>query len=384
MNLLEHDQNSNDNDWREDIKSGADAMDEEIEETAESGPAREKKEPQKDKKPLTTPILLGVIVILLVCIIVLLLLMPTRQKQTSAQTEAEQIQQNITDYAKEQKDSDAATQVPEAAIVVEPENGEQESGQLSEDETEKEVSGNDTQEKEKTAVVIDIEDENDVSYTKEFILNEALPYFEDNNHEAIRDLAHLRRYVKLSAGLKGTQNYYYKGDVNSEGKPHGKGLAIYADNSYYYGDWSNGAREGDGRWFRFYINEKSKRNAKGKYTLHSYAGQWKNDLPNGEGAEHYDVDISKLEGKERILQNVVGTFTDGLYDGEMFANTVDYTGNVEEWDGTAEQGVFTLWKEMSAIGECSVWKKRNENDTYMDIDKRENKNQGIRELLKTE
>lgn len=384
MNLLEHDKNSKDNDWREDIKSGADSMDEEIEETVESDPAEEKGQSPKGKKSLTTPILLGIIVILLICIIVLLLLMPTRQKQTSTQTDVEQIQQNIADYAKEQKENDAVAQVPEDAIVVEQENTEQETEQLSKEEPEKEVSGNETQENDKTAIVIDIEDENDISYTKEFILNEALPYFEDNNQKAIWDLAHLKRYVKLSAGLKGTQNYYYLGDVNSEGKPDGKGLAIYADNSYYYGEWSNGVKEGDGRWFRFYINQKNKRNAMGKYMMHSYAGQWKNDLPNGEGAEHYDVDISKLAVRERILQNVVGTFTDGLYDGEMYANTVDYTGNVEEWDGTATQGVFTLWRDMSAIGECSVWKKRNENDMYMDIDKLENKNQGMRELLKSE
>ena len=39
----------------------------------------------------------------------------------------------------------------------------------------------------KTAIIVDIEDENDVSYTKEFIMNEMMPYFADNNLDAIWD-----------------------------------------------------------------------------------------------------------------------------------------------------------------------------------------------------
>ena len=234
----------------------------------------------------------------------------------------------------------------------------------------------------KTAVVVDIEDENDEAYTKEFILNEALPYFADNNQDAIWDLAHLKRYVKLSKELEGSGKFYYQGDVDGDGRPNGKGLAIYEKNSYYYGEWSHGVRSGQGNWFRFYISQKNKTNAMGKYMAHSYSGQWADDLPNGDGAEHYEVDISRLERHTRILQNVVGNFTDGLYDGDMYANTVDYIGNVEEWNGVANQGVFTLWRDMSAIGECSVWQNRDDTSLCMDIDKSENKNQGMRELLK--
>ena len=84
------------------------------------------------------------------------------------------------------------------------------------------------------------------------------------------------------------------------------------------------------------------------------------------------------------MQNVIGNFTNALYDGDMYANTVDYTGNVEEWSGMTKNGVFTLWRDMSAIGECSVWQKTEDTSVYMDIDKSQNKNQGIRELLKIE
>ena len=131
--------------------------------------------------------------------------------------------------------------------------------------------------------MVDVEDESDVSYSKEYILNEALPYFQDNNQDAIWDLAHLKRYVKLSGELKNTGSYYYTGDVNTDGTPHGNGLAIYEDNCYYYGQWENGVRSGEGRWFHFYIGVKDQSNAMGKYMAHSYSGSWKNNLPDGSG-----------------------------------------------------------------------------------------------------
>lgn len=140
-------------------------------------------------------------------------------------------------------------------------------------------------------------------------------------------------------------------------------------------------RSGDGRWWRFYIDDIGAKTTKKKFQSHSYSGAWSNDLPNGQGSEHYDVDISQLSSKDRVIQNVVGNFTNGLYDGEMYANTIDYTGNVEEWGGTAHQGVLDLWRDMSSIGECSVWQNKQDNDLYLDIDKSENKNQGMRELL---
>jgi hypothetical protein len=288
---------------------------------------------------------------------------------------AQDLEQSITEYAQAQKQQELemGDKVSDTGSLdaITGEEG------LADTDAELEASDND-----KTAIVVDVEDESDVSYTKEYILNEALPYFADNNQDAIWDLVHLKRYVKLSAELENTNSYYYQGDVDTDGKPNGKGLAIYEQNSYYYGEWSHGVRSGQGTWFRFYIGMNNKQNVMGKYTAHSYSGEWADNLPNGQGAEHFEVDIEKLLAHERILQNVVGNFTDGLYDGDLYANTVDYIGNVEEWDGVAKKGVFELWRDMSAIGECSVWRKKDDTSVCMDIDKSENKNQGIGELLK--
>ena len=324
------------------------------------------------QKAVTTRVLLGIIAVLLIFILVLLTIVVSSRKNRQEETDSD-LQQTITDYAKEQQEME------EQVLSEEEKKPAVEQTVPEETEEEEPVSADN----EKTAIVVDVEDENDEAYTKEFILKEAYPYFADNKQDAIWDLAHLKRYVKLSKGLEGTGDYYYQGDVDGEGKPHGKGLAIYEKNSYYFGDWSHGVRSGKGTWFRFYINQKNKNNAMGVYMSHIYSGDWADNLPNGEGAEHYDVDISKLTStKGRMLQNVVGPFKNGLYNGDMYANTVDYIGTVQEWDGIAQEGVFTLWRDMSAIGECSVWRNKDDHSLCLDIDKSENKNQGIRELLK--
>ena len=335
------------------------------------------------QKAVTTRVLLGIIAVLLIFILVLLTIVVSSRKNRQEETDSD-LQQTITDYAKEQQEMEEQVLSEEekkpAVEQTVPEETEEEEEEESEPEEEEEPVSADN---EKTAIVVDVEDENDEAYTKEFILKEAYPYFADNKQDAIWDLAHLKRYVKLSKGLEGTGDYYYQGDVDGEGKPHGKGLAIYEKNSYYFGDWSHGVRSGKGTWFRFYINQKNKNNAMGVYMSHTYSGDWADNLPNGEGAEHYDVDISKLTStKGRMLQNVVGPFKNGLYNGDMYANTVDYIGTVQEWDGIAQEGVFTLWRDMSAIGECSVWRNKDDHSLCLDIDKSENKNQGIRELLK--
>ncbi len=333
------------------------------------------------QKPATTKILLGIIAVLLICILVLLsITIAGRRKESSEETD---LQQAITDYASEQQELEEQVLENGDTSVKEEEQTEEEPEEEDEEEPEEGTEESGAAEDDKTAVVVDIEDESDEAYTKEFILKEAYPFFEDNDQDAIWDLAHLKRYVKLSKGLEGTGEYYYQGGVDGEGKPDGTGLAIYEDNSYYFGEWSHGERSGQGTWYRYYINQKNKTNANGIYMSHIYSGAWADDLPNGGGAEHYDVDISKLQPTQgKILQNVVGFFTDGLYDGDMYANTVDYIGNVQEWEGIAKKGVFTLWRDMSAIGECAVWRYREDPSVCLDIDKSENVNQGIRELLK--
>ncbi len=381
MNLLERNNSEKEEQDREKKKqerereSGKRA----VPERKYAGPDKEERNREwKEPKIPVILILSGIIVVLFLCIIVLLVVPPNRRESD----DSEALQQNMLDYANEQKQNDnvAADTPTSEIIVVEPsEVPEEPEAAVPEQETKEETYTQESNTIDKTAIVVDIEDEDDISYTKEFIMNEMMPYFADNNLDAVWDLAHLKRYVKLSAGLKNTNSYYYQGGTDSSGKPDGIGLAIYENNTYYYGSWSHGVRSGDGRWIRFYIDEIGAKTTKKVYQAHSYSGMWSNDLPNGEGAEHYEVDIT--QASDNVIQNVVGNFTNGLYDGEMYANTIDYLGNVQEWDGIAHQGVFELWRDMSSIGECAVWRCKTDPEECLDIDKSENKNQGMRELL---
>ena len=357
MNLMEGNHRTKENSWREDLRSDLNTEQTEEEELEGEGLSIEDLDEEPDEeeddihgfwhKPYMTTVLLAVILVLLICIIVLLLFMPGR-RQEAQNSGNDNLQQSITQYAQEQKQNDYVAGLSGETVGIDQADDKDGKEHVVSAETTQTDAYEETKEEtsfvaadgDKMAVVVDVEDESDVAYSKEYILNEALPYFADNNQEAIWDLTHLKRYVKLSEELKGTDQYYYKGDVNSDGIPDGQGLAIYENNSYYYGDWSNGIRSGTGTWYRFYIGKINKTNSMGKYIAHSYAGAWANDLPNGQGAEHYEVDISKLKAHERILQNVVGNFSDGLYDGELYMNTVAMWKN----------GAVSQTKEFSICG----------------------------------
>ncbi len=135
--------------------------------------------------------------------------------------------------------------------------------------------------------------------------------------------------------------FYYYGERSSAGQPDGTGIACYADNAYYYGEWSNGKREGNGKWVRFYVYYDDDTTSDRAYREHMYAGEWKNDLPDGEGQEHYELDMSKAAKKERYIQNVIGTFRSGFYSGEMYLTTLNWDGNQEEWNGFADAGIWS-------------------------------------------
>lgn len=221
----------------------------------------------------------------------------------------------------------------------------------------------------------------DESYTKEYILDEMLYHWEKGSTQAIYDLAALRRYRKLSFTLKGTDEYYYKGATNSEGLPIGKGLAIYADNTYYYGDFVNGKKEGEGIWYRFYFDTTKADAQNGLITSHSYVGSWKNDLPHGEGIEHFDVNYDMLLDAGKIKETIVATYDQGLYNGDIYCTTVEFPNNVQEWDGKVKNGVFYQWEDISTKNECFVWKNRADEKEYMKILLKDNVQCGFKEFV---
>ena len=60
------------------------------------------------------------------------------------------------------------------------------------------------------------------------------------------------------------------------------------------------------------------------------------------------IDPEKAEAGSRYLQNAMGNFTNGLYDGKMYLMTQDASGNVQEWYGNAAEGVFETFEGRTA------------------------------------
>ncbi len=212
---------------------------------------------------------------------------------------------------------------------------------------------------------------NGLTYDIKVQLKEMYAYWSDNNTEAVRDLAHLERYEVMSYDLKDTSDFYYYGDTNSEGIPNGTGLAVYANDQYYFGEWENGVRSGTGTWIAFYPSY-----SKNVVTEHMYSGSWANDLPDGEGQEHYDYDSEYMVSKNIYLQNAIGSFSEGLYSGDMYIITVNKDQSTKEWygkctDGKWEQIINTTKDKLGNIPVLNA-KDNEDNHIYMSEEGRQN------------
>ena len=80
-------------------------------------------------------------------------------------------------------------------------------------------------------------------------LEEIYYYWKDYKLEAVEDLIRLPRVRTITNALSGTNDFYYYGEKDSKGNPNGYGLAVYADNAYYCGNWKAGKRSGQGMWY---------------------------------------------------------------------------------------------------------------------------------------
>ncbi|MBP3199599.1 MAG: hypothetical protein J6N21_21735 [Butyrivibrio sp.] len=217
-----------------------------------------------------------------------------------------------------------------------------------------------------------------VTYDKNSQMQELLTYASENNQEAIRDLAHLERFEAMSFSLEGKDDFYYAGETDSDGLPNGFGVAAYANDQYYYGEWKNGVRSGQGTWISFYPQYNS-------YVVkeHMYSGEWDGDLPNGNGQEHYDYNYEYMNNADIYLQNAIGNFKDGLYNGEMYIITVDLNGETKEWIGNCNSGT---WQKVSETdkdkrGNSAVLSERENLENHIWMSDEKAKDNGVSGII---
>lgn len=223
-------------------------------------------------------------------------------------------------------------------------------------------------------------------------LAELAGYWEEYKMDAIADLIRLERIRAYTNDLSDSKQFYYYGEIDETKSPNGRGLAIYADNTYYYGDWKKGLREGNGMWLRIYPDEPGVEGEYSDILEHQYNGEFKNDLPNGEGQEHYTYGSDEFDYfNSEIIMNVIGSFKNGYYDGEVYLMTRVHGKPYYDWHATAKAGVFQncLNNVASSNNKIPVWVEGGENngdnngdDGYYWMSEEHNKNFGIYGLKK--
>lgn len=209
-------------------------------------------------------------------------------------------------------------------------------------------------------------------------LKELYAYWSQDNMTAVRDLTHLERFEAMSIQLSGSNDFYYYGETSADGKPNGTGLAVYGDDQYYYGQWADGVRSGKGTWISFYPQY-----SQYVVTEHLYTGEWANDLPNGQGQEHYDYNYADMNKADYYLQNAIGEFSNGLYNGEMYIITVDKDEKTIEWLGTCKNGSWeqVLYTTVDSKGKIPYLSQKEDADRHLYMTLEGAKNNGVRGII---
>ena len=213
-------------------------------------------------------------------------------------------------------------------------------------------------------------------------MEELLSYWAPYNLAAVDDLIRLPRYRYVSQMLNGTNDYYYIGDTLEDGTPNGKGLAVYGYDRYYYGDFVNGLREGNGTWIQVFVKNGVYSRKNNGIIYHSYAGNWKNNLPDGEGHEHIGFD--EQYQKERLTTNVIGSFSEGYYQGPIYLTTTGPESGVQEWTAEADHGTFLQATDSYPKyedGELPVAKNEAYSDEFIWMIAENNTRQGVTGLV---
>lgn len=343
-------------------------------------------EDESDLKSMDRAKLLVTIVpvVLIIIVLAITLIVSGNKKE---EEKGDDLQQSIMDYADGTipAESDSVQADQEGIVKKEPVDEEQEKADVSGQEIVKEEEKESSTPSPSPTPYQQIMNTQQVDYSKvEFNrdeqLKEMMTYWADNNQKALDDLANLDRFKAMSWKLKGTTDFYYYGDKNGSGQPEGMGIAVYADNQYYYGQWKSGLRSGKGTWIHYHIHNTENKNDVILY--HQYTGFWANDLPDGEGSEHYDFEMSLMKEHTIYYGNLIGSYSGGLVNGDFYVTTLNLNNEMKEWNGEADHGTWKYQNEnKDKAGRKPALVSTTDPDNYIWLSSKENKNVGVRCLI---
>ena len=284
-----------------------------------------KKEFDQEKAKIIVTILPFVLIVL---VLFITFVVSAVKNKNNSESRNEDLQESIMDYADENMPEQNAGEKQEIAAATPAQTGAEEktdgkadASPLPEQTPYQEIMQNGTV------------DYSKITYDKDSQLKEMMGYWADSNQKALDDLASLDRFRAMSYSLRGSTDFYYYGDKDSNGLPSGTGIAVYADNQYYYGTWKDGKRDGKGTFIHYHVHNDSK-------NTDLYTGGFANDLPDGEGSEHFDFNTANFKKGERYVGNRIGSYSGGLLNGDFYVTTIDLNDKMEEWEGTADHGTW--------------------------------------------
>ena len=174
------------------------------------------------------------------------------------------------------------------------------------------------------------------------LLSELYDVLQSGDTEHAKELMRQEEYTNLTTRLSDESVCFNGGE---------KMLAAYADNYYYFGQWEDAQRSGEGLWIKA-VFENPRNESK------IYSGMWKDDKPNGTGSitEIYNVDASQLEEgyTTAVRIETEATIVGGLLDGIVHETWYMNDGSTHIWTITAVNGTYQSLGEVDEDGSYLV------------------------------
>lgn len=178
---------------------------------------------------------------------------------------------------------------------------------------------------------------------------------EEPDLDAIKDMVRTEEFVDMVDEVIGSNSFYY-GERDDNGRRSGKGIAVYADGYFYYGDYADDVRSGEGIYLRAVYAESS---SIGSYV---FEGTFANDKPNGNGTATSNFYKDKIGESGLTKQVITGEYTDGFENGTMNLTGTTKGGTKVKYTYKVENGVAVQSsKENSGIkGQYIIAKSADE------------------------
>lgn len=143
------------------------------------------------------------------------------------------------------------------------------------------------------------------------LLQPLLELFKNDDIDGVKELIREEAYVDMADELINADDVYYCGEKDAEGNRNGKGVGVYANGYYYYGDYAGNVRSGSGIWIRAVYSESS---SIGSYI---FKGTWSEDKPNGSGEATSNFYKDRIGSTGLVKQVITGSYGNGLEEGKM-------------------------------------------------------------------